>query len=78
MNFKKLATQIRNYIKLAKDDEPTLQEINKSELAKGLRVEKEHNQITHGNKPMEAMIAMDHLQEVPDYYSKLKKYVEPE
>lgn len=48
----------------------------KSEVKTGLKVEKEHDDITKGNKEKIAKIASAHLSEVPDYYHKLKKYVE--
>ena len=39
----------------------------------GMNVELEHQDITKGNLKMTAKIAMAHLREVPDYYTKLKK-----
>lgn len=46
------------------------------EVKMGLEVEKEHDDVTHGDKMKIAKIAAAHLKEVPDYYKKLKKYVE--
>ena len=48
----------------------------KKEVIAGLDVEKEHQDITHGDKLKTAKIAAAHLKEKPDYYKKLKKYVE--
>jgi hypothetical protein len=45
----------------------------KKQLEMGVEVEKEHTD----DEDKARSIAMDHLEEVPNYYSKLKKYVEP-
>jgi hypothetical protein len=50
----------------------------KKEVHSGMDIEKEHKDVTHGDKLKTAKIAAAHLKEVPDYYKKLKKYVEPE
>jgi phage terminase small subunit len=42
----------------------------------GMNVELEHQDVTHGDLVQTAKIAIAHLKEVPDYYTKLKKYVE--
>jgi len=48
------------------------EDVIKKQLEMGMKIEKEHT-----NNPKEAMkIAVDHLEEKPDYYTKLKKYVE--
>lgn len=44
-----------------------------SEYNKGMNVEKEHSDITHGDKKMTSKIVLAHLKEIPDYYSKLEK-----
>jgi hypothetical protein len=44
----------------------------------GMNVELEHQDVTDGSLVKTAMIAAAHLREVPDYYTKLKKYVEPQ
>ena len=41
--------------------------------AAALEVEKEHNDITHGDKKMIKKIAEAHLREDPKYYTKLEK-----
>ena len=61
---------------------PTIQEIAKKhkvtvaylskQLVKGIKIEHEHT----GDAKMAREIALDHLNEKPNYYSKLKKYVE--
>ena len=43
----------------------------------GMNTELEHQDVTDGSLVKTAMIAAAHLREVPDYYTKLKKYVEP-
>ena len=42
----------------------------------GMNVELEHQDVTDGSLVKTAMIAAAHLKEVPDYYTKLKQYVE--
>ena len=42
----------------------------------GMNVETEHDDVTHGDPFLIAKIALAHLKEVPDYYNKLKLYVE--
>ena len=46
------------------------------EVEDGLEVEKEHDDVTKGDKLKTAKIASAHLKEEPHYYTKLKKYVE--
>ena len=46
------------------------------EVKAGLSIEKEHDDVTKGNKLKRAKIAAAHLKEDPEYYKKLKKYVE--
>ena len=43
------------------------------EMKKGMEVEKEHNDITKGDKEMIHKIVMAHLKEDKHYYSKLEK-----
>lgn len=46
--------------------------VDQAELEKGVRVESEHT-----SDPVKAMqIALDHLAEIPDYYTRLKKMEE--
>lgn len=59
-----------NYIK------SLISDYGKKEVESGLDVEKEHQDVTKGDKMKTAKIAAAHLKEVPDYYKKLKKYVE--
>ena len=47
-----------------------------SEFVLGINTELEHKDVTGGNLIKTAKIAAAHLREVPDYYTKLKKYVE--
>lgn len=57
---------------LAKKHKVSPESIQK-QLKMGTEVEKEHT----SDEKEARKIALDHLAEVPDYYSKLKKYVEP-
>lgn len=54
--------------KIAKKHNVSLQDIN-SQLEIGIKVEMEHT----SDKDVAREIALDHLMELPDYYSKLKK-----
>ena len=47
-----------------------------NEFLMGMNVELEHQDVTEGSLVKTAMIAASHLREVPDYYTKLKQYVE--
>lgn len=47
----------------------TRADVDQHELQMGIRVEHEHT----GNDRVAEQIALDHLAEVPDYYSRLKK-----
>jgi len=42
----------------------------------GLNVETEHDDVTDGDPILIAKIALAHLREVKDYYTKLKEFVE--
>jgi hypothetical protein len=49
-------------------------EINSKQLKMGIAVEKEHlKTITGDKKEKTRKIALDHLKEIPDYYTRLKK-----
>ena len=55
-------------------------EISKKQMRKGIEVEQEHNgevskstNIAKGNQRKVAKIAVAHLKEIPDYYSRLAK-----
>ena len=43
------------------------------ELKKGSEVEREHDDVTHGDPETVMKIAVAHLKELPDYYSRLDK-----
>lgn len=45
--------------------------VNLDEFHKGLRVELEHTNVTKGDIFKTAQIALAHLQELPDYYTRL-------
>ncbi len=45
-------------------------------LKKGMVIEREHVDVTHGAVTHTALIAIRHLCERPDYYERLEKYVE--
>ena len=50
--------------------------ITKRALKQGMAVEREHRDVTKGSIDKTARIAMAHLCERPDYYKRLKKFVE--
>jgi hypothetical protein len=43
------------------------------DLLEGMNEELEHKRITGGDPIMSGMIALDHLEKIPDYYKRLKK-----
>lgn len=47
-----------------------------ADLARGMNIELEHRDVTHGAMIPTAKIALAHLRERPDYYKRLEKYVE--
>lgn len=47
----------------------TEKDVDKKELEMGVKVEKEHT----GNELIAKKVALDHLAELPDYYTRLKK-----
>jgi hypothetical protein len=53
-----------------------LKKFDKKQARMGMDVEKEHQDVTHGDTQMTAKIAAAHLREDPKYYSKLKKVEE--
>jgi len=53
----------------AKKKKITEKDVDKKELEMGIKVEMEHTK----NKAIAKRIALDHLAELPDYYSRLKK-----
>ena len=57
---------------LARKHDVSVKSLEK-QLEMGIEVEKEHT----SDEDEARKIALDHLEEVPEYYSKLKKYVEP-
>lgn len=47
--------------------------VSLKEFRMGLSTELEHTRITAGDLILTGMIALDHLKEMPDYYSKLQE-----
>jgi hypothetical protein len=47
--------------------------VNLEEFRKGLEVEQEHRSLTGGDLMVAGQIALDHLRELPDYYTRLAK-----
>jgi len=43
------------------------------EFQQGLKVELEHRNVTKGNLLLTGKIALAHLKELPDYYTRLKR-----
>ena len=64
---RKMAQKVGN--KLGVDWE----KINLTQFKMGLKVELEHKDVTHGDLEMTGKIALAHLEEYPDYYTRLKK-----
>ncbi len=48
-------------------------EIDPGQLKLGIKVEKEHSKVLKGNKAKIRQVALDHIKETPDYYTRLKK-----
>ena len=77
---KSVAKQLNTYIKSKYESFKEIQEpipedqADPEELKKGIQVELEHTD----NRDEAKLIALQHLAEVPDYYTKLKKHVEEE
>lgn len=46
-------------------------------LLEGMNVEREHRDVTRCSPTLSAKIALSHLRERPDYYRRLKRFVEP-
>lgn len=53
-----------------------LKKFDKKQAKIGMEVEKEHQDVTHGDQTLTAKIAASHLKEDPEYYTKLKKMEE--
>ena len=49
------------------------QQVDLKEFHMGLNVELEHTDVTKGDLIITAKIALAHLDELPDYYTRLKK-----
>jgi len=47
--------------------------VNLRQFRKGLKVELEHRDITYGAYSLTGKIALAHLEELPDYYTRLAK-----
>ena len=68
--------------KIAKKAKIDIKKYDMKELVMGYKVEKEHGSVnpetnvTNDDEVMTLKIALAHLNEIPDYYTKLKKYVE--
>jgi len=74
MNCFKLISEVVNckYVKnqgRAEEKGLTADEVDPKELAMGIEVEKEHTDTVE----LAEEIALDHLAEIPDYYTRLKK-----
>ncbi len=48
-------------------------QIDLEQFRMGLEVELEHTNVTGGDLEMTGMIALAHLEELPDYYTRLKR-----
>ena len=47
--------------------------VNIEQFRRGLEVELEHRDVTHGDYLLTGKIALAHLKEYPDYYTRLKR-----
>lgn len=47
--------------------------VDLKQFTMGINVELEHRNVTHGDLKKTGKIALAHLDELPDYYTKLKK-----
>ena len=47
--------------------------INLEQFRMGLEVELEHTNVTGGDLELTGLIALAHLEELPDYYTRLKR-----
>ena len=47
--------------------------VDLKQFRKGLEVELEHRDITHGSYALTGKVALAHLKELPDYYTRLEK-----
>ena len=54
---------------LSVEEDLEAKDVDPDELAMGIQVEYEHTD----NKDLARKIALDHLAEIPDYYTRLKK-----
>jgi hypothetical protein len=48
-------------------------EVDPKQLKLGIEIEKEHSKVVKGDMKKIRQIALDHLKELPDYYTRLKK-----
>ena len=62
-----------NAKKIAEDLKIDLKKYSLDQFRKGLKVELEHRDITHGDPLKTGKIVLAHLKEVPNYYDKLEK-----
>ncbi|MGI9526971.1 MAG: DUF5661 family protein [Weeksellaceae bacterium] len=69
MTLIKLATHTPDKIKGGLADNKSPKSFSPHQLKEGIKVEMEHT----NSKTTAQEIAMDHLTEIPDYYSRLKK-----
>lgn len=56
---------------LAKELNIDFSVVDREEFKKGLEVEQEHSEVTGGDPKITAQIALDHLKEMPNYYTML-------
>lgn len=55
-----------------------LQGIDMHQFSMGMNVEREHDDVTNGDWRLIAKIALAHLRELPDYYTKLAQMERPQ
>jgi len=72
--FKKISQECKDITEegLSVKENVVPSDVNAEELAMGIQVEYEHT----NNEELARKISVDHLTEIPDYYSRLKKMEE--
>ena len=60
-------------LRIGKKLKVNFEKIRLNEFKMGIGIELEHKSITRGSLTKSGRIALDHLKEIPDYYTRLKK-----
>ena len=68
--FRRVISEMKQILRGGRGDKLNPKDVDPRQLAMGIKVEKEH---AKNNPRLAREIAMDHLAEIPDYYSRLKR-----